>query len=76
MFKKTVYQVTILSSTEDVSNLSLEDISYLIQDGGCSGKLEMISSEEISSKQMVEECHAQYTDPSFFSLDEDGNYNL
>ena len=71
-FYKTVITIEVLS--EDVYAFdSLEQTAYDIQDGGCSGKIEVVKSEELNGENVVKALNNQGSDSEFFMLDEDGN---
>lgn len=63
-YYRTIIQVEVLSeSPYGVTNL--EDIAYDIDQGGCSGVVKIVSSEEVSKEQMAELLIAQGSDPEF-----------
>ncbi len=71
-FYKTVITIEVLS--EDVYAFdSLEQTAYDIQDGGCSGKIEVVKSEELNGENVVKALNNQGSASEFFMLDEDGN---
>lgn len=63
-FYRTVIEVEVLSEDPYVFN-SLSNIAHDIRDGDCSGKVTVISQEEVSPDKMAELLTAQGSDPSF-----------
>lgn len=41
----------------------LDQVHYAITNGDCSGKVSVVSVEELGSKQMAEECKNRGSDP-------------
>ena len=71
-FYKTVITIEVLSE-EVYAFDSLEQTAYDIQDGGCSGKIEVVKSEELNGEQVVKALDNQGSASEFFMLDADGN---
>jgi len=71
-FYKTVIQVEILSEEPYSSPTTLDQIHYDITFGDCSGYLSLLTSQELSRKDFIEEVFKQGSDPGFFNLQEDG----
>jgi archaellum component FlaG (FlaF/FlaG flagellin family) len=71
-FYKTVITIEVLSE-EVYAFDSLEQTAYDIQDGGCSGKIEVVKSEELNGENVVKALNNQGSASEFFMLDEDGN---
>ena len=71
-FYKTIVQIEVLS-TEEIGDVTLNDIVYMITDGHCSGHWEIASTEEITAPTMAQLLINQGSDPEFLGLDEDGN---
>lgn len=69
---RTVIEVEILSEDEPW-NGELVDLAYNINDGGCSGRVRIKLSNEVTPKRMAQLLQSQGSDPGFFSLDENGN---
>jgi len=70
-FHKTVLQVTILSDGPYNSE-DLEVVAYDMLNGGVSGKVETISSEEVAPSDMARLLIAQDSAPYFFGGVEEG----
>jgi hypothetical protein len=69
-FYRTVIQVEILSDGPYEFS-SLEDTAQDVMNGDCSGKVEVISSEEVSKKEMAKLLESQESDPSFLGICDD-----
>lgn len=69
-FYRTVIQVEILSDGPYEFS-SLEDTAQDVMNGDCSGKVEVISSEEVSKKEMAKLLEAQDSDPAFLGICDD-----
>ena len=72
-YYKTVIQIEILSEEPYPDPRPLEDISYDITEGHCSGVLKTVSSEKVDGPTMAKLLQEQESDPEFFGLDENGN---
>jgi hypothetical protein len=73
-FKRTVIQVEVLHTDDiNIPQFSMSEVLYQIDEGECSGEIKVISSDEITGKQMAKYAKAQGSDPDFFGIDEDGN---
>ncbi len=60
-----VYQIEVLSRGP-LPELDLEDLDYQINHGACSGKVELVvSNEEVTKERMAELLTAQGSDPEF-----------
>jgi hypothetical protein len=71
-FYRTVIQIEILSE-EPYECDALEDVTYDITEGHCSGELkDVVRNEEKTGKEMAALLVAQRSDPEFFQLTEDG----
>ena len=69
-FYKTIVTVTVLSCDEQVDpESSLEDINYLISEGGCSGAMEVGDPLELTPEEMAEELVKQDSDPQYFGIE-------
>lgn len=77
-FHRSVIQIEILSEEPlpDHTLCNLELVDAYITDGDCSGKITILSKEEVDSKTMVELLRKQDSDPSFFRLDDEGGDQL
>lgn len=66
--------ITLVVLTEDLipPSMSLEDINYHTQDGEWSGDWNITDTKEVSAQEMAKLLIQQGSDPSFFSLNEDG----
>jgi hypothetical protein len=72
-FYRTVYTVEVLSEDPLEADLSLEDITYEITTGNCSGKRGCtIFNEEVDGPTMAKLLRKQDSDPNFFLLNDDG----
>ncbi len=67
-FYRTVISIEVLSEKPYDFN-SLEDTCYDIMDGECSGKIKVVSKEEVYEEKMKKLLIAQGSDPDFFMLD-------
>jgi len=76
-FYRVVFQTEVLIDTEstfnDTPNWDLESVHYEITNGGCSGNIQIVESQEVSAPDMAQMLLKQGSDPEFFSIDEDGN---
>jgi len=70
-FHRTILQVDVLSE-QPYTTESLAQVHYDIVDGNCSGKFEVVKTEELDGKQAARALRAQESDPSFFRLTEEG----
>lgn len=68
-FYKTVIKIEVLSE-DPYEYTDLENLSYDINEGDCSGKVTIESSQELSKEQTKEELVKQGSDPNFL-LNED-----
>ena len=64
-FYRTIVQIEILSNEEVPNPIDLEAINYEIIDGSWSGRLSIISSEEVTRARMAELLIGQGSDPEF-----------
>lgn len=71
-FYKTIVQIEVLS-TEEIGDVTLDDIVYMITEGHCSGQWQIASIEEVIAPVMAQLLMNQGSDPEFFGLDQDGN---
>ena len=72
-FFRTLISVEVLSEDAPISDeTSLEEISYLISEGDCSGALEIVGRESLSGSEAAQALISQGSDPEFFRLDRDG----
>lgn len=67
-FFKTTYTIVVLSEDHPVTNMSLEDLSYEIEDGECSGVVTSDAGIELTPSQMAKALTAQGSSPDFFQL--------
>lgn len=70
-FYKTVIRVEVLSEWR-YNPGSLEQIARDIYDGDCSGRWDVLTSEEVDAKEMAQLLMQQGSDPEFFRLSEKG----
>lgn len=76
MYYRTVVQVEVLSETPFEDQFPHENLTYIareIYDGDCSGRVEVMQSDELNGVAMAKALIAQGSDPGFFGLDKDGN---
>ena len=73
-FHKTIIQIVVLSE-EKLENPSLDDVNYMIHDGDCSGKVEVVERSELNGADMAKALEDQASDPSFFNLTPEGDDN-
>lgn len=71
-FYRTVLQVEVLSE-EPYNFDSLQATAYDIDEGGCSGKVEVVKSEVLNARQAAKALDNQGSAPEFFRIDEKGN---
>ncbi len=71
-FYRTLIQVEVVSEGP-YDPQSIEQLRDDIINGDCSGKWEVVESEEVSGKEVVALCATHETEPSFFRLGADGN---
>lgn len=72
-YYRTVIKVEVLSESPlDADMVSLDDISYFITFGNCSGLVTQESAEEVDAPTMARLLLAQGSDPEFFGLNEAG----
>ena len=74
IFYKKSYTITVLSEEPIVFD-DIEDIAYAINEGPCVGAMEEGVSEQLNGKQMAEALVKVGSDPGFFHLDENGDYD-
>lgn len=67
-YYRTVIQVEVLSEGP-YEYTSLENLSYDVMDGDCSGDVKVVSSEKVGKKKMADLLLAQGSDPSFLIPD-------
>ena len=70
-FYKTVFRVTVLSE-RPISSLSLSEVAYEIDEGDCSGEVEVLEAKSITPRQCAQLALKQASDPGFFRLDANG----
>jgi hypothetical protein len=70
-FHKTVLRVTVLSE-EPYEFTSLSQTASDIDDGPCSGEVEVVSTKILSALQAAHALEKQASDPGFFNLTEKG----
>jgi hypothetical protein len=71
-FYRTIIQVEVLSETP-YNETDLEQVAYDINQGEQSGKVSIISSDEMDGKTAATKLKEQGSDPDFFMLDIHGN---
>ncbi len=71
-FYRTVVQAEVLSGSP-ISQVDLAALHYMITEGDCSGQVRTVLQEELNGKQAAEALLNQASDPSFFSLTENGD---
>lgn len=69
-YYRTVIQVEILSN-DPYEFISLEDTACDIMNGDCSGRVNVVSVEEVNSKVMSQLLISHGSDPAFLLSDED-----
>ena len=73
-FYRTRVLVDILSEDNPVGDgLSLAQIGYEIDEGGCVGTLEVAITEELTGLEVARRLTAMGSEPGFFRLDAEGN---
>jgi hypothetical protein len=72
-FYQTKVTITVLSDEPMSSDLSLQDISYEIDEGDWLGDVSVGASKKIDAERCAQLCDEACSDPSFFGLDADGN---
>lgn len=72
-FYKTVIQITVLSEEPIPEELEVSDVIREMTDGGYSGFVHTISTEQLDGKGAALALSAQGSDPEFFQIDIDGN---
>ena len=73
-FYRTVVQAEVLSESP-IGEVELDTLHYMITEGDCSGHVKTLLQEELDGKQAAEALLNQASDPSFFSLTENGDDN-
>lgn len=71
-FYKTTYEVVVLSDVELDGEPNLEELNFLITDGGCSGTVAQTACAELTGKEAAEALISQGSSPEFFNLTDDG----
>lgn len=71
-FHKYVYTVEVLSEDPIDGDASLKEISYLITDGPCSGRVDCRDHKTLDGRQAVRTLKRQGSDPAWFQLDPHG----
>ncbi len=71
-FYRTVVQTEVLSESP-IGEIGLDTLHYMITEGDCSGHVKTVLQEELDGKQAAEALLNQASDPSFFSLTENGD---
>ena len=71
-FYRTVVETEVLSESP-IGEIGLDTLHYMITEGDCSGQVRTVLQEELNGKQAAEALLNQASDPSFFSLTENGD---
>lgn len=72
-FYKTTITLEVLSEDPVPDPIDIDSIAYEITDGGYSGYIRSMESEEVDGPKMAELLRSQFSEPGFFDLDEDGS---
>lgn len=72
-FYKTTIKLVILSEDAPPEWESLSDLASLMEEGPCSGDLDVLSQRPITGRQAARELRKQRSEPEFFMLDDNGN---
>jgi hypothetical protein len=71
-FYQTTFKLVVLSEYP-ISNLSLGEIAYMVDEGDGVGTFHVSEEKVVSPQEMVTLLYDAGSEPSFFLLDEDGN---
>ena len=71
-FYRTLFTFEVMSE-DPIETVSLEDLAYLVTEGGCSGRFLSTEEEEVGGRTAAQILIDQGSDPGFFRLDEEGN---